>query len=214
MKKNNSPLIPWRKNYQKNTLLQSKGISLVIVLLILVIVSILGVASIQISRMATQSARNERDNQIAWQAAEAALLDAELDILGMPSTSTTSRGEVFDKKNTQLAMFLEDCGSEGKNKGLCIAKSSGTPNWLSIDFLATSNQQYVEFGEFTSRTFQSGSPGIQPAHNPRYIIEILDDPNIEKTKSVQNRKYIYRITAIGFGPNEKTQVVLQSIYRN
>lgn len=213
MKKNIFSKIHLRKNYQKINLIHSKGISLVIVLLILFIVSILGVASIQISRMATQSARNERDTQIAWQAAEAALLDAELDILGMPSTST-SRGDVFDKKNTQLAMFLEDCGTEGKNKGLCIAKSSGTPNWLRIDFLATSNQQYVEFGEFTSRTFQSGSPGIQPAHNPRYIIEILDDPNIEKTKSVQNRKYIYRITAIGFGPDEKTQVVLQSIYRN
>lgn len=204
-----------------------RGVSLVVVLLILVIVSLLGVASIQISRMATQSARNERDTQIAWQAAEAALLDAELDILGMPSTSTKKRGynatdptdpnnniNLFDSKNTDVTQFVEGCGSSGKNKGLCQISPGSTPNWLSVDFLATSNQRYVNFGEYTARTFQAGASGIQPAHAPRYIVELMDDPNVERTKDFQHRKYIFRITAVGFGPNEKTQVVLQSIYRN
>ncbi len=203
-----------RRQRNQKTANHSRGISLIVVLLILVIVSLLGVASIQISRTATQAARNERDTQIAWQAAEAALLDAELDILGMPATATTSRGDVFNNKNVDVHQFLENCGSDAKNKGLCKAKETGTPNWLSIDFLTTSNPRYVEFGEYTSRTFQAGSSGIQPAHPPRYIIELLDDPNIERTRAVDNRKYIYRITAIGFGPNERTQVVLQSIYRN
>jgi type IV pilus assembly protein PilX len=204
-----------------------RGISLIVVLLILVIVSLLGVASIQISRMATQSARNERDTQIAWQAAESALLDAELDILGMPSESAQKRGynttdptdpnnkiNLFDRKNTDISQFIEGCGNNKKNKGLCKITEGATPNWLSVDFLATSNQRYVSFGEYTARTFQAGEAGIQPAHPPRYIVELLDDPNIEHTKDVQHRKYIFRITAIGFGPNEKTQVVLQSIYRN
>lgn len=192
----------------------SHGISLIVVLLILVIVSLLGVASIQISKMSTQSARNERDIQIAWQAAEAALLDAELDILGIPSGSSTTRGDVFDNKNTDVQQFVEGCGNGSKNKGLCRPATSTAPNWLSVDFLAVSNPQYAEFGDFTSRSFQSGASGIQPVHPPRYIIELIDDPNVERTKAVQYRKYIYRITAVGFGPNEKTQVVLQSIYRN
>lgn len=216
-----SVTLPMRKMHHQ------RGISLVVVLLILVIVSLLGVASIQISRMATQSARNERDTQIAWQAAEAALLDAELDILGMPSTSTQKRGynatdptdpnnkiNLFDSKNTDVAQFVEGCGSSDKNKGLCQVTPGATPNWLSVDFLATSNQRYVNFGEYTARTFQAGASGIQPAHPPRYIVELMDDPNVERTKDVQHRKYIFRITAVGFGPNEKTQVVLQSIYRN
>jgi type IV pilus assembly protein PilX len=192
----------------------NQGISLVVVLIILVIVSMLGVASIQISRMSTQSARNERDTQIAWQAAEAALLDAELDILGMPSSSSTARGGIFNNKDTDVQQFVEGCGSGSKNKGLCRPATGTTPNWLSVDFLAASNPKYAEFGDFTSRSFQSGTSGIQPAHPPRYIIELMDDPNTERTKAVQSRKYIYRITAVGFGPNEKTQVVLQSIYRN
>lgn len=39
---------------------KEQGISLVVVLLILAMVSMLGVASIQISKSATQSARNEQ----------------------------------------------------------------------------------------------------------------------------------------------------------
>lgn len=191
------------------------GISLIVVLLILVIISLLGAASIQISRMATQSARNERDTQIAWQAAEAALLDAELDILGMPSSSTKTRGHIFKTGSPDTNEFPDnDCGSTSTNKGLCEPKNPATPIWLTVDFLATSDAKYVEFGEFTSRTFQAGSQGIQPAHPPRYIIEILDDPTTQRTHTNHNKKYIYRVTAIGFGPNENTQVVLQTIYRN
>lgn len=206
---------------------KQQGVSLVVVLLILVIVSLLGVASIQISRLATQSARNERDTQIAWQAAEAALLDAELDILGMPVTSTKKRGynssdpdapenkvSLFDNKNTDVSQFIEGCGSGSKNRGLCLLSKTDTPTWLGVDFSAVTNKKYVDFGEYTERTFQAGSSGIQPASPPKYIIEILDDPNVERTKEVQYRKYIYRITAVGYGPQERTQVVLQSIYRN
>ena len=191
-----------------------QGISLIVVLLILVIVSLLGVASIQISRMATQTARNERDMQIAWQGAEAALLDAELDILGKPITSATRRNEVFNNKETDVEKFVAGCGNTGKSKGLCSVPATGAPAWQTVDFMATTNPHYVSFGEFTSRSFATGTQGIQPALPPRYIIELIDDPNVEKTKAVQFRKYIYRITAMGFGPNAKTQVVLQTIYRN
>lgn len=211
----NTPLTPHFLFKEKTNQYQYQyGVSLIVVLLILVIVSLLGVASIQISRTATQSARNERDSQIALQAAESALLDAELDILGLPSNSSTKRGQIFDRKTIDLSKFGEECGKSPTDKGLCKAKESGKPHWLSVDFLATSNQQYVEFGEFTSRKFQAGSSGLQPAHPPRYIIEILDDPNFQKTKDSQNRKFLFRITAIGFGPTEKTQMVIQSIYRN
>ena len=72
-----------------------KGASLIVVLLILVIASILGVSAIQISMMAEKSARNDRDYQIAWQASEAALVDAEFDIEGMPASSSNKRNSIF-----------------------------------------------------------------------------------------------------------------------
>lgn len=195
---------------------QEHGISLIIVLLILAMVSMLGVASIQISKTATQSARNERDTQIAWQSAEAALLDAELDILGKPASSSKKRDHIFLTKNTDTTKFIENCGQSGDSKGLCTFNQDSHPAWLNVDFLETDSEKikYAEFGEFTERNFSAGATGIQPAHKPRYIIELIDDPNVEKTQAQQYRKHVFRVTAIGFGPNPNTQVVLQTIYRN
>lgn len=73
-----------KNNYQR-------GVSLIVVLLILVIVSILGVSGVQISMMAEKSARNSRDYQIAWQASEAALVDAEFDIEDFPPEQPTKK---------------------------------------------------------------------------------------------------------------------------
>lgn len=200
-----------RKKINIANMNNKRGVSMIVVLLILVIVSLLGVAAVQVSQMATKSARNERDIQIAWQAAEAVLLDAELDIIGKKAGD---RSKVFTNNDTDISKFIEGCGSSGVSKGLCSYQENTLPAWLSVDFMATTTPKYVSFGEFTDRTFSAGAAGIQPAAAPRYIIEILDDPNIERTKSVEYRKYIYRVTAVGFGPNINTQVVLQTIYRN
>ncbi len=62
------------------------GASLIMVMLILVVVSLLGVSAVQVSILGERSARNDRDYQIAFQAAEAALLDAEIDMNG-PGTA-------------------------------------------------------------------------------------------------------------------------------
>ena len=59
---------------------QQSGMSLIMVLLILVVVSLLGVGGAQIALMSERGARNDRDLQMAWQAAEAGLIDAENDI--------------------------------------------------------------------------------------------------------------------------------------
>ncbi|MBC7719609.1 MAG: hypothetical protein H7Z77_07440, partial [Chitinophagaceae bacterium] len=50
---------------------RQQGASLIMVLIVLTVVSLLGVAGIQISMMSERGARNDRDQQIAWQAAEA-----------------------------------------------------------------------------------------------------------------------------------------------
>ncbi len=57
-----------------------RGMSLIVVLLLLVIVSMLGAASMQIAGMGEHGARNDRDMQLALQSAEAALIDAEVDL--------------------------------------------------------------------------------------------------------------------------------------
>lgn len=194
-----------------------QGVSLIVVLLILVIVSILGAGGAQIAMMAERGSRNDRDMQVAWQAAEAALMDAEFDIHG-PNTSATKRQTVFSNMNDTNA-FLVGCGSSGINKGLCALAETGQPAWLAVDLTATGNgAKSVAFGDFTGRAFNAsvpGSPvGIQPAQVPRYVIEPIRDPSERDLSVNAPLKYVYRVTAMGFGPRPEIRAVSQIIYRD
>lgn len=188
-----------------------RGISLVMVMLILVVVSVLGVGAAQIAIMSERGARNDRDQQIAWQAAEAALVDAEFDM--RDPAPATSRQSLFDAKN-QVA-FFSGCGTAasvagGNSLGLCALNSAGKPAWLAVDFTTiNAAATTTALGAFTGRSFASGGLGIQPAQLPRYVIEVLPDP----VGDASNPKLIYRVTAMGFGPRKDIQAVLQMIYR-
>ncbi len=188
---------------------------MIIVMIILLIVSILGVAGIQISMMAERGTRNDRDTQIAWQAAEAALIDAEFDIEGLPATSTHKRSSIFNSGSTDISKFVDSCGNSGESIGLCQLNATGKPAWLTVDFTNTgSNARTTAFGTYTDRTFPAGSKGIQPAQAPRYVIEPIPDPAVARTQGPTGMKYVYRVTSMGFGPRTDIQVALQMIYRN
>ena len=56
---------------------------------------------------------------------------------------------------------------------------------------------------------------MQPAQAPRYVIEIMDDyGNTDLGADAPKKKYLYRVTAIGFGPRTDIQAVIQMIYRD
>lgn len=206
-------------NHQKA--LRQHGLSLIIVMLILIVVSVLGVGGIQIAMMGERGTRNDRDTQIAWQSAEAGLIDAEFDIEGEPAGSSTKRNAIFKLGEVDLAKFIDDCGDSGQSIGLCNLKSTGKPAWLTVDFTATgSGAKTVALGTYTGRDFPSGAKGIQPAKAPRYVIEPILDRDGKKSyrttdpSSGEGVSYVYRVTTMGFGPNDETQAVLQMIYRN
>ncbi|MFM9901514.1 MAG: PilX N-terminal domain-containing pilus assembly protein [Polaromonas sp.] len=191
------------------------GVSLIIVMIVLTVVSLLGVAGIQISSLAEKSARNDRDLQIAMQAAEAALLDAEFDIIG-PGSST--RRAVFDDDTA----FVEGCGTAGNSRGLCLLRTAPNikPAWLTVDFTVTGNNAATtEFGAFTGRSFASGTAGIQPSKLPRYVIEPMNttvgaSEARSRDEKTQGAYKLYRITAMGFGPRDDIQAVLQAVLRH
>ena len=179
-----------------------RGASLIMVMLILVVVSLLGVGGAQIALMSERGARNDRDQQVAWQAAEAALIDAEIDMkIGNPGDPTHDRKDNFNDKLNFRSAF----DPSGKYVGLFDGTLQGKPAWLTVDFTATgSGAPTTEFGAFTGRTFAAGGVGVQPAKAPRYIIEWIVD---------KDNNPLYRITAMGFGPRADIQAVLQTIYR-
>lgn len=189
-----------------------RGVTLVVVLLILVIVTLVGVGGARIALLGERSTRYDRDYLVASQAAEAALMDAEFDIRG-PNASANSRVAKFTQDN--LVIFEAGCASSTSNRGLCMpnAESSTTkPVWLEVDYLDNSSSaKSVEYGTFTGRTFGAGSAGIQPERPPRYIIEVIPDKQPGQDASKTPR--MYRVTAIGFGPRKEVQVVMQIAFR-
>lgn len=200
----NKPIMRIHSRLIPNSRLQ-RGVSLIMVMLILVVVSLLGVGGVQIAIMSERGARNDRDQQVAWQAAEAALIDAESDML---TATLVTRKAIFDGK-TQID-FVAGCGTSGNSIGLCSLALTGKQAWLAVDFTATgTSAPTTSFGWFTGRTFAAGGVGIQPAKVPRYVIEVVPDPNGDKSDPT----FLYRVTAMGFGPRTDIQAVLQMIYR-
>lgn len=200
------------QNFKRPALLRRRqeGLSLIVTMLLLVIVTILGLSSSQIALLAERTARSDRDYQVAWQAAESALVDAQFDIEG-PGTSrrTTS----FTKEN--VLDFVEGCGpkSDPVRRGLCLPATAGKPIWLSID-MADDDAPVTDFGAFTDRAFDAGGTGIKPAKKPRYMIEAIPDAQLFSDKGIgAPKKVVYRVTALGYGPREGVQAMVQMIFR-
>jgi type IV pilus assembly protein PilX len=187
-----------------------QGVSLIIVMIVLAVVSLLGIAGIQISSLGEKSARNDRDLQIAFQSAEAAFLDAEYDIRG-PIASTRRA-----KFGADLSNFKSGCGT-GDNAGLCDAVVSGLPAWLTVDFTKTdASAASAALGQFTNQPFKAGGSGLQPARMPRYVIEPIQDAaagGTSRDRSLENPSISYRVTAIGYGPRDDIQTVIQGLVR-
>ncbi|MCA1863362.1 pilus assembly protein PilX [Janthinobacterium sp. HSC-3S05] len=190
------------------------GATLVYVLCLLVIILLLGISAAQMALQGEKAARGERDRQIAFQAAEEALMDAQNDIEGLPGTP--GRSSLFAPGSA--AGFADGCG-EGGALGLCLPAAPDAPAlWLSTDLDgAEAGSRTVPYGQFTGAVMQTGQ-GFLPSRRPRYLIELLPfhPPGAQATAvagGLATESYVYRITAIGFGAQESTQVVLQSYYR-
>jgi type IV pilus assembly protein PilX len=193
-----------------------RGTSLIVSLLMLTVVLMLGISAVQIALQGKKAARNERDWQIGFQAAEAALLDAELDIENSPDAGL-SRSALFSADSAAGFPAPDEsiCHSGSSNTllGLCRhAAGSAVPAWLAADFgdVDAVTMSTVPYGNFTGHRMQTGE-GALPARVPRYIIELM--PYREPGNSAGKLDYVYRITAVGFGARDTTQVVLQSFYR-
>jgi len=199
------------------TMQSQDGATLIVTLVMLLVVLMLSTSFAGMALMGEKAARNERDKQVAMHAAEAALADAEHDIEN--STAATSRSVIFSPFSTEG--FTDGCGRGDDNRyqGLCSnqhnndhshQKDGRKDAWLTVDFSDTNaGSSSVPLGRFTGRTMPVGV-GPFPSRLPRYIIELMRDSTAGQATSAA---YMYRITAIGFGSDSATQIVLQSFYR-
>jgi len=166
-----------------------RGTALIIAMLFLVILGMLGVTTMTATTLEERMAGNTRDRDIAMQAAEAALRDAERDL----TNTLAATGRVVT-----LAMFSAGC-----NGGLC---TEGVAIFTNIDDTAKS-------AYFTQ--FANPPQALQgTAQQPRYIIELLTTmPPQVPAPPVGQQIRNFRITAKGFGRNANTIVMLQTVFQ-
>ena len=168
------------------------GISLIIVMIFLVILSILGVTGMQSSSLRSKTARNEADRALAFQAAEAALRDGELDVKNLKANNTACVAASAGCRIENISRgdgFVTSC-----NLGLCDSRAFTTPVWEDTAKWSTTGAS-VAYGTFTDA---AAIPVV--GQQPRYILEYFP----------LGDSVVYRITAVGFGANTSTQVMLQS----
>ncbi|MCJ0762807.1 pilus assembly PilX family protein [Variovorax terrae] len=199
--------------------------ALILVLGLMSVVFVVAATSIRLTMLAERSSRNDRDRQIAFQGAEAALRDAELDIMG-PNTATNSRCSIRSKQTEGL--FVSGCGNNTANKtrGLCeMNPGTALPLYTSINFEESNdnNRRYTLFGEFTGRTtsLTAQSDGGISAQPPRYIIELVNYDTAPVTYSgtgvtagtinASQGETAFLVTAVGYGASVETKVMLQAV---
>ncbi len=184
------------------------GAALIVTLCVVMVVMLMGASAVRTALNAERAARGERDRQIALQAAEAALADAERDIEG-GSNGGSTRAALFAPGSTEG--FVAGCGL-GPALGLCLrVPEPGLPAWQSAALMAVGSEaRAVEYGAFTGAYMPFGR-GTLPARLPRYIIELMPYARAGHDASTPAGNF-YRITAIGFGASDVTCVVLQSFY--
>jgi type IV pilus assembly protein PilX len=188
---------------------RENGMALLIVLMLLGAGMLLGTTAAQLALLGERGARNERDMQLAWHAAQAALLDAESELANHPHLGA-ARSHALQPES---AAFLAGCGSDAADLGLCASQDHGMPTWLQVDFHDAASPS-VPYGRFTQRSWPMDTHGIPSPHPPRYIIERLPIGSVQGDASIQGQpQFAYRITAMGFGPRPDIQAITQSVFR-
>ncbi|MDA0791281.1 MAG: PilX N-terminal domain-containing pilus assembly protein [Proteobacteria bacterium] len=177
-----------------------RGIALFLTLTILLLLTIIGVSSVQTTSMQERMARNFRDVNMAFQGAEAAVREAE-DFIEL-SPSFTTFPEVGEACQSHVSL---------DGNGLCNSED-GTMHWKSTDW-SDGSSDYIQA---TTTAAQLGA-----AAGPRYVIEYVAKVTIEQdTLNIGNvgeggssgRAYIYRITARGTGGTNQSHAMIQGLY--
>jgi type IV pilus assembly protein PilX len=198
-----------------------RGLALVIVLVFIVILS--GIAAFAVRRVmfGEHIARNVLDMEVARQAAEAALRDAERDIsladdvtgaacprgddrpiksaYSEPNFGTDCpRGQCRFGEQTPASYYADSNAKSKTNPEPWWPADSGGVGWKASPPSGCAFTGGVPLGTFT------GTPGVKGvSRQPEYLIEYMQ----------RGEEIYFRNTARGWGLDPNTEVVLQSYFK-
>jgi len=181
---------------------RQSGIALFMSLVMLLIITILGLSSVQTTTLQERMARNARDTNLAFQATEAAIKDAETlvetfnSLVDFGADPRVSPSQCYNSPSDDAGLYYE----RGYN---C------TSNWTGIDWSGSA-------GFITAATTITGV-----AAQPKYIVEhvktvVADEDRLNLDNIGQDtgsgRAQIFRITVFGTGGTDTAHVMIQSTY--
>ncbi len=167
---------------------KQSGMVLFIALVLLLVLTIAGVSVVQTTSLEERMARNTRDRMMAFQAAEAALRDAEMCI------STLTNVTVVD---------------EDGDDGLWDTIDFGDPEpWLAVDWNEANKSRTA-----TQPAGVAAAPRYIVEHIATVVreddqFEISDDYGFGAATHIQ----IFRVTSRGIGGSPNARVMLQSTF--
>lgn len=183
------------------------GIAMVMGMVMLLVLTILAVVIVQVVTLQGKMARNLKDQAMAFQAGEAALRSAEVDISdGLISGETAAvvppNPLVRFTSNFKFTNFTTTCTIAGVSESYarCLPSVTTTPQWQSVTWAASSTDTLA----VSALTLPTG------VALPRYIVELLSGkPSFDASTGCSTA--IFRISARGYGPNGAVSN-LQSVY--
>lgn len=173
---------------------KQSGVVLITGLIFMVILTMIVLAVLRSGSLEERMAANARNRQLALQAAEAVLRDAE-------DASFSTAVAPFDP-------FTPTSFSTTCTNGYCTKPAGGsTPRWKTIDWDSTG----------ATRSFAADTANLTStlvASQPRYIIEIASTPVISPSAGGGLcPSIVYRLTARGLGL-DASEVFVQTMYRS
>lgn len=196
---------------------KQQGVVLIVGLIFLLVLTMIGISVTMVNTQAERRAGNDRDRNRAFQAAEAAMRDADRNVF-----------EIDDYRNYTSACI----------KGLCTPEpdATGNPVWErfqdnTIGFVEANSAEYGDsFDNLTQPlpATTTNNPNMvidsNLAHKPRYLMEetqllpnagagVQAAGGIISADNTKGYYQHYRITAVAFGVNPNTRVITQSVSR-
>ena len=184
-----------RNKQTGNNKQKQEGIVLFMSLVMLLLLTILGVSSIQTTSLQQRMARNANDGNLAFQAAEVALRDGE---------------DLLEELNnlTDFGDPLDDLEGNEANGYYFEAAPGDPPNWKNL-------------GDWTGGGFRTSETQITGAEQPKYIVEhvqtIIADADALNLDNIgedigAGRTEVFRVTTRGYGASADAQVMIQGTY--
>lgn len=189
-------------NHYHYKLKREQGMVLIFSMVILILITLLGMATLNIASLEKKMVINMQNSTVALQSAESMLSECERYLRETPTVDLEQR----DK--TQELIDL-------RNEVFRIVDVNQLPQqwWLDEDLW----QQYG-FTTKQNSLIASGNELYKPASPPRCMIEYIgngasvmdSDTSLYRGSNTADAKLVYRVTAFSYGASNQSQSIIQS----